>query len=179
MRAVNYNLFPLNAWQMYTWMSWWYFHLGLLLLAFEKICCCSCFFFVAFLILQISRSELESFATLAVDNIRSVKRTRWRHKAFNVYMWVVFLIFMPWCTPRFCGLLQFPGVTRTKSFQQLTIFLCHKYPQVSLLVDWSRYACLALVARGGPSERLRTKRRTRELCNDRTKTRVSTAIHWP
>ncbi|CAH3037220.1 unnamed protein product [Porites lobata] len=30
----------------------------------------------------------------------------------------------------FCGLLQFPGVTRTKSFQQLTIFLCHKYPQV-------------------------------------------------
>lgn len=30
----------------------------------------------------------------------------------------------------FCGLLQFPGVTRTKSFQQLSIFLCHKYPQV-------------------------------------------------
>ena len=94
-------------------------------------------------------------------------------------MWVVFLIFVPWYTPRFCGLLQFPGVTRTKSFQQLTIFLCHKYPQVSLFVDWSRYACLALVARGGPSERLRTKRRIRELCNDRTKTRVSIAIHWP
>lgn len=32
--------------------------------------------------------------------------------------------------PRFCGLLQFPGETRTKSFQQLCIFLCHKYPQV-------------------------------------------------
>ena len=86
MKALNYNLFPLNAWQMYTWMSWWYFHLGLLLLAFEKICCCSYFFFVPFLILQISRSELESFATLAVDNIRSVKRTRWRHNAFNVYV---------------------------------------------------------------------------------------------
>ena len=84
-------------------------------------------------------------------------------------MWVVFLIFVPWYTPRFCGLLQFPGVTRTKSFQQLTIFLCHKYPQVSLLVDWSRYACLALVARSGLSERLKTKRWTRELCNDLTK----------
>ena len=84
-------------------------------------------------------------------------------------MWVVFLIFVPWYTPRFCGLLQFPGVTRTKSFQQLTIFLCHKYPQVSLLVDWSRYVCLALVARSGLSERLKTKRWTRELCNDLTK----------
>ena len=84
-------------------------------------------------------------------------------------MWVVFLIFVPWYTPRFCGLLQFPGVTRTKSFQQLTIFLCHKYPQVSLLVDWIRYACLALVARSGLSERLKAKTWTRELCNDLTK----------
>ncbi|RMX50561.1 hypothetical protein pdam_00008754 [Pocillopora damicornis] len=30
----------------------------------------------------------------------------------------------------FCGLLQFPGVTRMKAFQQLSIFLCHRYPQV-------------------------------------------------
>ncbi|PFX29522.1 tubulin-specific chaperone D-like isoform X1 [Stylophora pistillata] len=30
----------------------------------------------------------------------------------------------------FCGLLQFPGATRTRAFQQLSIFLCHRYPQV-------------------------------------------------
>lgn len=35
----------------------------------------------------------------------------------------------------FCGLLQFPGVTRSKSFQQLSLFLCHKYPQVRLYAE--------------------------------------------
>lgn len=37
---------------------------------------------------------------------------------------------------RFCGLLQFPGATRTKSSQQLCIFLCHKYPQVRNASIW-------------------------------------------
>ncbi|XP_033630444.1 tubulin-specific chaperone D-like [Asterias rubens] len=33
----------------------------------------------------------------------------------------------------FCGLVLFPGVTRGKSLLQLLIFLCHKYPKVSVL----------------------------------------------
>lgn len=47
----------------------------------------------------------------------------------NFFMMTLFRFFL---FSSFCGLLQFPGVTRSKSFQQLSLFLCHKYPQVRL-----------------------------------------------
>ena len=34
---------------------------------------------------------------------------------------------------RFCGLLQFHGQIRKKTLSQLLIFLCHKFPRVSML----------------------------------------------
>ncbi|XP_067044336.1 tubulin-specific chaperone D-like [Acropora muricata] len=54
----------------------------------------------------------------------------------------------------FCGLLQFPGVTRSKSFQQLSLFLCHKYPQVRKTTADQLYSAVLTYDDILPAERL-------------------------